>query len=151
MVLTKQILDDYRNKDREIRRIEDKIDYFASYVTPMEHGVVTGSMKDFPFAKCHFVLSGTDPKSDDARQTKLKELIILLQERKTHFFDLEIEVGKAIEEIESPDLRQMIEDKYVRGLTDKEIATKMGYERTTVTKRIKAFLEQNETFTKFTL
>lgn len=143
MVLTKQILIDYQSKEREIRRIEEKIAYYSSFVTPMEHGVVTGSMKDFPYAKCHFVLSGTDPKSDEARQTKLRELLITLYERRDAFIDLEIEIGKAIEEIDSPDLRQMIEDKYVKGLTDQEIADKMGYERSAVSHRINRYLSKS--------
>ena len=140
MTLTKQILDDYQAKEREIRRLEDKIDYYASYVTPMEHGVVAGSRKDFPYSACHFVLSGTDPKSDDARQNKIKELLIALQERRTYFLDLEIAVGKAIEEIENAEMRQIIEDKFVKGMTDLEIAEELGYERSTVAKKIKAFL-----------
>ena len=139
MVLTKQILADYQSKDREIRRIEEKIDYYSSYVTPMQHGVVTGSMKDFPYAQCHFVLSGTDPKSDEARQTKLRELLITLQERRNKFLDMEIDVARAIEDIDSADLRQILEDKYIKGLTDQEIAEKMGYERSAVSHKINRY------------
>lgn len=139
MVLTKQILADYQSKEREIRRIEEKIDYYSSYVTPMQHGVVTGSMKDFPYAQCHFVLSGTDPKSDEARQTKLRELLITLQERRNKFLDMEIDVARAIEDIDSADLRQILEDKYIKGLTDQEIAEKMGYERSAVSHKINRY------------
>ena len=139
MVLTKQILADYQSKEREIRRIEEKIDYYSSYVTPMQHGVVTGSMKDFPYAQCHFVLSGTDPKSDEARQTKLRELLITLQERRNKFLDMEIDVARASEDIDSADLRQILEDKYIKGLTDQEIAEKMGYERSAVSHKINRY------------
>lgn len=144
MVLTRQLLNDYQSKEREIRRLEDKIEYYSSFVTPMEHGVVTGSMKDFPYAKCHFVLSGTNPKSDEERQTKLRQLLITLCERRDAFIDLEIEIGKAIEEIEGADLRQIIEDKYIKGLTDQEIADKMGYERSTVSHKINRYFAKIE-------
>ena len=140
MTLTKQILDDYQAKEREIRRLEDKISYYAHYVTPMEHGVVKGSRKDYPYSECHFVISGANPKSDDARQKKLRELLITLQERKEYFLDLDIIIGQAIEEIADPEMRQIIEDKYIRGLSDNEIATDLGYERSTIAKKIKAFL-----------
>ncbi len=139
MTLTKQLLDDYQAKEREIRRIEDKIAYYSSYVTPMEHGVVEGSRKEFPYSQCHFVISGANPKSDEARQNKLRELLITLQERRQYFIDIEIEVAKGIEEISNPIMRQIIEDKYVRGLTDQEIAKEMNYERSAITKKIKAF------------
>lgn len=139
MTLTKQLLNDYQEKEREIRRIEDKIAYYANYVTPMQHGVVTGSRKDFPYSQCHFVIGGADPKSDDARQKKLRELMVLLTEKREYFLNIDIEVGKGIEEIQDAVMRQIIEDKYVRGLTDMEIAKNLGYERSAVTKKIKTF------------
>lgn len=139
MALTRQMLDDYQAKEREIKRLEDKIAYYASYVTPMEHGVVAGSRKEYPYSQCHFIISGADPKSDDARQNKIKELLVMLQERKRHFLDIDIEVGKAIEEIQDAEMRQIIEDKFIRGLTDQEIAKELSYERSAITKKINAF------------
>lgn len=142
MVLTREILGDYQKKELEIQRLEEKIEYFASYIPPSEHGVVTGSMREFPYKQCHFVISGSNIKDNQKRQDKLKSLVIMLQERRQKFLDMEIEVGRAIEEIESEEMRQIIEDKYIKGLTDGEIAEKMGFDRSTITKRLNNFFEK---------
>ncbi len=142
MTLTKELMLDYACREREIKRLEEKIEYFASYVTPSEHGVVMGSMKDFPFARCHFVLSGSNVRSDDERQEKLKNLLITLQEKREYFFDVEIEVSKAIEEVENSEMREILEDYYVKGMTQQEIADKLGYTKSAITKKMTRFFEE---------
>lgn len=141
MILTKQLLTDYALKEREIKRLEDKLEYFANKIPKSEHGVVMGSMKDFPYAPVHFVLSGSDIKSDNERQERIKSLIITISERRQTFLDLEISVGEAIENISDAEMREIIELKYIKGYTDQEIAEEFGYERSAITKKLSRFFE----------
>lgn len=148
MVLTKEILIQYGKMEREIKRVEEKLEYYSQLVVPSEHGVVRGSMKEFPYAQKSFVLSGSDVKSDDARQTRLRELLITLQEKRNEFLLFSVEIGIAIEEIDDIDMREMIEDKFVKAMSDEEIARKFNLERSSVTKKFaKFFEEQAQSFT----
>lgn len=142
MTLTKELLNEYALCERELKRLEEKIEYFASYVTPSEHGVVMASMQDYPYARTHIVLSGSDVKKDDARQEKIRQLLITLNERKEIFLSIELEVGKAVESINDTEMRTIIEDCYVKGMTHKEIADELGYTSSAITKKINRFLEK---------
>ena len=57
MVLTREVLEKFSIAEREIARINQKIDYLAQYVVPSEHGIVKGSMTEFPYAERHFEIS----------------------------------------------------------------------------------------------
>lgn len=141
MELTKALLKEYQNRENEIIRIENRIDHYTHLVIPSEHGVVRGSMKDFPYAEKQFVLSGSDIKSDKDRNDKLNQLLFTLEQRKREFIDIDIEVGLAIEAIEDVEMRQMIFEKFINHLTDKEIGEKIGYERSVITRKINNFLK----------
>lgn len=141
MKLTRELLESYSSLDREINMLEDKLHYFASKQIPAEHGVVQSSMKDYPYAPTHLVLSGSDIKSDEEHQKRLKQKIIELSSKKRAFEELEIEVDDAIEEIKDLEIKQIIEMKYILGLTDMEIADELGYHRTYIGKKIKDFLQ----------
>lgn len=141
MELTKALLKEYQNRENEIIRIENRIDHYTHLVIPSEHGVVRGSMKDFPYAEKQFVLSGSDIKSDKDRNDKLNQLLFTLEQRKREFIDIDIEVGLAIEAIEDVEMRQMIVEKFINHLTDKEIGEKIGYERSVITRKINNFLK----------
>lgn len=142
MTLTKELLNEYALCERELKRLEEKIEYFASYVTPSEHGVVMASMQDYPYARTHIVLSGSDVKKDDARQEKIRQLIITLQERREQFLLLEVEVGKAIEDISDVEMRTIIEDTYVKGLSQSEVANHLGYTQSAIAKKISRFFDK---------
>ena len=136
MKLTKEMLERYTYAHNEIERLSRKIDRFSKKVVPSEHGVVKGSMRDYPYAEKHFVISGSDVKSDANYQKELKQLIINLREKQKEYEALDIEVGNAIEEIENPEVRQIVEYKYVYRMTDAEIAETLGVERSTITKKL---------------
>ena len=140
-ILTRQLIDEYQNKRREINRLKGKITYYANLTPKSEHGVVTGSMKDFPYKQCHFVISGSNIKDDRAQADKLKSLMITLRQRENELLSLEILVAKTIGELENPEARQILEYKIIKGMTDSQIAKEMHCERSTITKKIKKFVE----------
>lgn len=142
MVLTRELLTQYGKLEREIRRIEDKLEYYSHMKVPSEYGVVRGSMPEFPYAEKSFVLSGSNIKSDDERQNRLRELLIMLQERRDEFINLGIEVGIAIEQIDDMEMREIIEDKFVKGMTDQQIGDIINVERSVVSRKLTNFFEK---------
>lgn len=144
MNLTKELLKEYQECENEIIRLENRIEHYANLVIPSEHGVVRGSMREYPYAEKSFVLSGSNIKSDKERNDKLKQLLFTLEERKKYFIDLDIQVGIAIEAIKDAKMRIMIVDKFINHMTDAEIADKVGYERSVVTRKINNFLKETQ-------
>ena len=140
-ILTRQLIDEYQNKRREINRLKGKITYYANLTPKSEHGVVTGSMKDFPYKQCHFVISGSNIKDDRAQADKLKSLMITLRQRESELDEFEDLIWAGIAHVENPEARQILEFKIIKGMTDSRIAKEMHCERSTITKKIKKILE----------
>lgn len=141
MTLTRELLNQYSSTAKELKNINRKIDYYLNVVDTSEHGVVKGSMKEFPYAQKHFVLSGSSVKSDNERHEKIMQLLARLQEQKQKYEDLVVDIGLAIEDIPEPEMNSIFFLKFVEGKTDKEIADTLGYERSTITKKIGAYFD----------
>lgn len=141
MTLTKELLEQFRAIKREIKRLEQKLKYYEQHPLSATHGVVKGSMKAFPYAEKHFVLSAPDVKSDEERNKRVSQLIIDLSNKKSQYEQLAFEIDMAIEDVEDIEMRQILQYKYIYGMTDAKIADEMGYERSTITKRINDFTQ----------
>lgn len=143
MILTREVLEQYSTVEREIERINKKIEYWSQYIVPSEHGVVKGSMAEFPYIERHFVISSPNVKQDNARQEKLKNLMILLHERREEYLKLGLEVAEAIEKIDDPEIRFIIEGKYLKGMTYKEIGDILYTDRGNVCRKLTQYLDKN--------
>ena len=92
--------------------------------------IVKGSMSEFPYSEVHI----PDPLSE-----KLK--------RKEERLELEIaEIEFFIDTIDDPMMRTIIRYRYSLGMTYQEIGFEVGYEQSTVKKKIDKFLEQFKEF-----
>jgi len=140
-ILTRENLEKYSRMEREIRRIQRKLEYYQDHPLVSEHGMVKGSMSQYPYAEKHFEISAPNVKSDRERQKKIRQLMVDLMARQKEYEDFELEIDIAIEDIPDLDLRQIIQYKYIEGLTDQEIADEMGYERSTISKKIATFTQ----------
>lgn len=138
-MVSKELFEKYNAIEREIKRINRKLDYYSQHPMSGIHGVVSGSRRDFPYSECHFVISGSDVKSDEARKQKIQNLMIALQERKREYENIQIEIDIAIEEIEDIEMRQILQYKFIDRMTDYEIGNELGYERSTISKKISDF------------
>ena len=143
MVLTREVLEKYSMAEREIERINQKIEYWSQYAVPSEHGIVKGSMSEFPYAERHFEVSAPNVKQDTARQEKIKNLLIQLHERQEEYTNLTFEVAEMIEKIDDPKIRFIIESKYLRGMTYQEIGDALFTDRGYVCRILTKFLEKN--------
>lgn len=141
MVLSKENMDKYSKLENEIKRINRKLDYYAKNPIRGCHGVVKGSMGGFPYAECHFVVGTPDVKSTDERHKKVMGLIVELSEKKKQYEDFELAIDIAIEEIEDMEMRQILQYKYIDHMTDTEIGRLLGYDRSTISKKLDRFFE----------
>lgn len=145
MVLTREVLEKFSIAEREIARINQKIDYWSQHIVPSEHGIVKGSMTEFPYAERHFEISAPNVKQDTARQEKIKDLIIQLHARQEEYKNLSIEVAQAVESIDDPEMRFIIEGKYFKGMTYQEIGEILYTDRGNVCRKLTQFLDKCNT------
>lgn len=138
-ILSRELLEKYNAIEREIKRINRKLDYYAMHPVAAVHGVVAGSRKSFPYSQRHFVVSGSDVKSDEKRKQKIQNLMIELQNRKREYEEMQIEIDIAIEEIEDIEMRQILQYKYIDRMTDFEIGQELGYDRSSISKKLTEF------------
>lgn len=141
MILSRENLERYAEIEREILRIERKLKYYAERPVCMTHGVVQSSMQGFPYAPTHLVVGGCEPKSDEERNKKIQNLLIQLSEKKREYEEFELEIDIAIEEIKNLEIKQILQYKYIEKRTDFEIGAELGYERSTISKKLDKFFQ----------
>ena len=141
MVLTRQLLDDYSKLEREIKRINRKLNYYANNPLGSTHGVVTGSMNRFPYAQCHYVVGAPSIANTKQREETVRNLVIDLGNKKNEYENLKTDIDIAIELVADMEMRQILQYKYIDELTDAEIGKKLGYDRSTISKKIDRFFE----------
>ena len=141
MVLSRENMEQYSKLENEINRINRKLDYYAKNPIGGSHGVVKGSMGGFPYAECHFVVGAPDVKTTDERHKKVQSLIIELGEKKKEYEDFQLDIDFAIEDIEDMEIRQIFQYKYIEHMTDSKIGKLLGYDRSTISKKLDRFFE----------
>lgn len=144
MVLTRKILENYLNIEHEIKRINRKLNYYSRHPLSASHGVVKGSMGSFPYAQCHFVVGSPDVKTSNDRHNRIMQLMVELGEKKNQYEDLQLEIDMAIEEIADLEIRQILQLKYIERWTDEEIGEELGFERSTVSKKLTKYFDSLE-------
>lgn len=141
MQITIDYLSQYTYLESEIKRIQRRIDYYKNNSLKAEHGVVKGSMNEFPYAQCHFVVSGSTIKSTPERDNKAKQLLIDLIGNKQIYMDMKLEIELFIETISDLEIKNIMTSRYVDGMTFEEIGDELGYDRTSISKKIDKFME----------
>ena len=142
MVLNRQLMDNYSKLGREINRINKKIDYYANNPLGASHGVVNGSMNRFPYAECHFVVGAPSIPQTTKREENVRNLLIDLGNKKNEYENLKTDIDIAIECIDDMEMRQILQYKYIDEMTDAEIGKELGYDRSTISKKIEKFFEE---------
>ena len=144
MVITRELLAQYTYLESEIKRMERRLKYYKSHPLTSEHGVVRGSMEHFPFAQCHFVVSGPNVKSDEERKIAINQLIINLDGNIQLFRDMQLDIELFIEKLPDLEERTIFKLYYVDKVKMEEIGEKLGYDRSTISKKIDKVLKRDE-------
>lgn len=142
MKLTREYLATYTYLESEIKRLRRRIKYYENNPLTSEYGIVRGSLQQFPFTECHFVVSGANVKSNEEREKMVRQLLIDLKGNEQLFEDMKLEIECFLEKLplEEIEIKQILLMKYVERKTENEIAVELGYERRSIGKKIDRFL-----------
>jgi hypothetical protein len=117
----------------EINSLQRQIENYKSEVIS---DVVTESRHVFPFDKHSVKIEGVNSVNKRAR----KMLIDKLNARKARYESLLVELENFVNSIDNPITRQIVEMKYGQRLTDMQIAKKLKYSKSAITKKRNLFL-----------
>lgn len=142
MKLTREYLATYTYLESEIKRLRRRIKYYDDNPLTSEYGIVKGSLQQFPYTECHFVVSGANVKSNEEREKAVIQLLIDLKGNEQLFEDMKLEIECFLENLgpEQVEIKQILYYRYVERWSYDEIAKEMSYDRTTVQKKIDKFL-----------
>lgn len=145
-VLTRDYLATYTYLESEIKRIQRRVKYYEDHPAQGVFGVVKGSMQQFPFAECHFAVSGPSIKSTEKREKTVRQLIIDLKGNQQLFEDMKLDIESFLEALppEEIEIKHILALKYVERKNDGEIGDEMGFSRRTIGVKIDRFLRQQE-------
>lgn len=143
MKLTREYLATYTYLESEIKRLRRRIKYYESNPLTSEYGIVKGSLQQFPYTECHFVVSGANVKSNEEREKAVRQLLIDLKGNEQLFEDMKLDIECFLEKLGSDqvEIKQILYYRYVERWSYDEIAKEMNYDRTTIQKKIDKFLD----------
>lgn len=121
-----------RNSYKTIEIEQIKLNNFKFQPESMEEDIVTGSDNEFPYAPHHFKIRGYGSVEYPKQRNKLREKIARVRA------EIE-EVERYIDNVEDPEMRNILTMYYELGMTHEQIAERYGYERSTITKKINDF------------
>lgn len=103
---------------------------------PVTKDSVHGSMPEFPYIQHTVVIQGIDMQLGDKLRRKLGNKLVELQRQLAAVED-------ALDQVADPELRLILRLKLVNGLKDWEIAQQTGYDRSTISGKLRKFYAQN--------
>ena len=132
-MITREFLAQYTYLESEIKRMKRRIEYYKEHPLMASHGVVKGSMKDFPSVK-----------SDEERKKAISQLLVDLEGNCRLFEDMQLEIELFIESLTDLEERTIFSLYYIEKMKMDEIGRRLGYDRSTISKKIDRVLERNE-------
>ena len=125
-ILTREYLETYAYLESEIKRIQRRLKYYEAHPAQAAYGVVKGSMQQFPFTECHFVVSGPTIKSTEQRNKAVRQLEAFLESIPP----------------DDVEMKHILALKYVERKTDEEIGNELGFSRRAIGDKIDRFLKK---------
>lgn len=137
--MDKERLSQLKPLRRELETIDKKLNklYDRQANIPIIMGKVVGSSKDFPYTEVRTSVLMNKPNESDEidKQIRIKE------NQKSKVEKLITEIEQFIAEIPDSIDRQIFEHRYIDGMKQREIANRVGLERSSISKRIDAVLK----------
>lgn len=125
-----------KNKDR-LKRIDEKIEELCGREVQVVSGKVTGSSKDFPYTEVRTSVQMYEPYENDRINKRIREYeaerLVLLQEVE--------EVDQYIEGIEDSEVREIFENLYQEGISQRKVGKKVGYSQGRISQIVDDFLK----------
>lgn len=144
MNITKEFFANYKYLNSMIKSMERRLRYFEKHPLVALHGVVKGSMTSFPYAECHFVVSGANVKSTAQREKEIKQLLMDLEGNRQLYSDMKLDIERFI--FESPVLsleeQTIFRLKYIDGWSLEKIGEELGYDKSAISRKIDSVLDR---------
>jgi len=107
----------------------------------MSFGTVKGSSKYFPYTPQNFHVSGIDPADADKRQEQITELLMLREVQRDELMKKQVEIENYIAGIKDSTTRMIFRLYFIDGLSQWQIAKKLGYEQSSISQKIRRLLK----------
>lgn len=136
--MTRKKLKQYKVLKKEIDRLDKVIDELQNRALdiPTVIGKVQASQRDFPYIEQHISVQMDEPKEADM----ISRRILIRQKRRDEVNELCLEIEKFIAGIPDSVDRQIFELVYLDGKKQREVAEAVGFERSSISKRISKYL-----------
>ena len=144
--ITRDFFTNYVYLESRIKSIKRRLRYFETHPLTTEHGIVKGSMNRFPYTECHFVVSGVRSKSREERENVVNQLVTDLKRNECVFEDMKLDIESFLENTEVLTMGEqtVLRLKYVDGFTDEQIGEELGYDRSTISRKIDKIVKKCE-------
>lgn len=142
-MITKKDLENYVFLEKRIQSTKKKIEHYKSRQPIAIHGKVTGSSANFPYIERGFTVGGGGfygTMNEEKRLEKIKQLEIELDEQLKELEEKRLDIEEFIVHIDDPSTQLIFSYVFVDGMSHDEAGERLGYERSTVTKRISKYM-----------
>lgn len=143
-MITREYLASYIYLESNIKSIQRRLNYFKTHPVTSSYGVVNGSMSEFPYTACHFVVSGANVKTDEERKKVVKQLIIDLEGNKKLYEDMKLDIESFINKLDSIEDKTIMRLKYIDRYTDEQIGRELKFDRSTINRKIDKIIKKSE-------
>lgn len=142
--MDREQLEQYRKLKKEIAALDKSIEILSRKLeqVPVVMGSVQASMDDFPYTRTHLKVEINDP----AESKSLKKRIMTRDRRRIRVLKIIEDIEEYIETIPDSTDRQIFEMVYLYGMTYAKVADALGYDRSSIGKRIKRQLSPHSPF-----
>ncbi|BCJ98092.1 DUF1492 domain-containing protein [Anaerocolumna chitinilytica] len=137
--MTEKELSQYKAIKNEIADLNRRIAE-AKEAEIVPFGTVKGSSKYFPYTPQTFKVAGIDPADAKQRQEEISELLRLREIQRDELLKKQVEIEQYIIGIQDSTTRTIFRMFYIDGLSQWEIAKKLGYERSTISQKKRRYL-----------
>lgn len=124
MYMTKEELCEYRELQKEIKRLQARIQKITDPKYGVVADIVKGSSKEFPYTQHPIHIEGFDGYK---KQTSINRFHELLSQRIDKSMSKTVEIAEFICGIESVKIRTIFEFRYYDLMTFQQISFKMGW------------------------
>lgn len=125
--MTKQELEQLKSLKQEVKQLQEELQNL-----PFVPASVKGSMPEFPYIETTFKVSGIDEKKGKQVKEKLDAVLDEIQDRV-------LIMEEWLDTVEDSEIRTILRMKYRNGMKDKEIAAELGYDKSTISKKLSRF------------
>lgn len=125
--MTRQELEQLKALKREARQLQDELDNL-----PFVPSSVKGSMAEFPYIEQTFKIFGVDEKKGKRIRERLERVLNEIQDRI-------LIMEEWLETVDDSEMRTILRMKYRDGMRDVKIAAELGYDRSTISWKLRKF------------